>query len=129
MADQYLSTLKPWEEMLSLGLTTFAEAPQPTRSDCHGWSASPIYEFLATVCGIKPGSTGFRTVKIEPHLGTLKYVNVKMPHPYGDIFVHLERKGREGIEGNILLPDHLTGKLIWMGKEILLKGGEQKVEF
>ncbi|MHB9011265.1 MAG: alpha-L-rhamnosidase-related protein [Ignavibacteriaceae bacterium] len=129
MADKYLSTLGPWKNMLSLGLTTFAEQPEPTRSDCHAWSASPNYEFLATVCGIKPGSPGFRTVKIEPHLGYLKYIDVKMPHSYGDIFVHLKRKGKEGIEGSIFLPGHLTGKFIWMGKEILLKAGEQKVEF
>lgn len=129
MADQYLSTLKPWEEMLSLGLTTFAETPEPTRSDCHGWSASPIYEFLATVSGIKPASPGFRTVKIEPHLGYLKYIDVKMPHPKGDIIVKLNTKGKDGIKGDIYLPKGVSGKFIWKGKEIPLKAGNQKVEF
>ena len=79
MADQYLLTLGPWKKMLEMGLTTFAEQPEPTRSDCHGWSASPVYEFLENVCGIKPASPGFQTVKIEPHLGNLKYIDAKMP--------------------------------------------------
>jgi alpha-L-rhamnosidase len=47
-----------------LGLTTFAEKPDPTRSDCHAWSASPNYDFLATVAGIEPALPGFKTVKI-----------------------------------------------------------------
>ncbi|MEZ4828681.1 MAG: hypothetical protein R3C61_20710 [Bacteroidia bacterium] len=49
MADQYLPQIQPWRDMLDLGLTTFAEKPDPTRSDCHAWSASPNYDLLATV--------------------------------------------------------------------------------
>ncbi|MES1167968.1 MAG: alpha-L-rhamnosidase, partial [Oleiharenicola lentus] len=71
LGDQYLARLGPWHAMLKLGLTTFAEKPDPTRSDCHAWSASPVYELLATVCGIEPASPGFATVRIEPHLGHL----------------------------------------------------------
>jgi hypothetical protein len=129
MADQYLLTLVPWKKMLEMGLTTFAEQPEPTRSDCHGWSASPIYEFLANVSGIEPASPGFKSVKIEPHLGPLKYIDVKMPHPKGNIIVKVKRKGEEGIEGDIFLPDEVSGKFIWKGKEIPLKAGNQKVKF
>ncbi|MGA7719803.1 MAG: alpha-L-rhamnosidase C-terminal domain-containing protein [Ignavibacteriaceae bacterium] len=129
MADQYLLTLGPWKKMLEMGLTTFAEQPEPTRSDCHGWSASPVYEFLENVCGIKPASPGFQTVKIEPHLGNLKYIDAKMPYPEGNIEVKLKRKGNDGIEGDIFLPDGVPGKFIWQGKEFLLKPGNQKVEF
>lgn len=35
MADLYLQELQPWYDMLRLGLTTWAENPEPTRSDCH----------------------------------------------------------------------------------------------
>ncbi|HVZ26275.1 MAG TPA: hypothetical protein VG842_09485, partial [Sediminibacterium sp.] len=52
MADQYYAQLTPWRGMIANGLTTFAENPDPTRSDCHAWSASPLYDFLATICGI-----------------------------------------------------------------------------
>ena len=46
MDDRYLDSLGPWRTMLELGLTTFAETAEPTRSDDHAWSAHPNYDFL-----------------------------------------------------------------------------------
>ena len=93
LANNYLETLGLWREMLDLGLTTFAEKPDPTRSDCHAWSASPNYDFLATVAGIEPASPGFKTVKVEPHLGKLNQIKGNMPHPQGAIWFDLTRNG------------------------------------
>ncbi len=41
MGNEYLQLLQPWRDMESLGLTTWAEQPEPTRSDSHAWSAHP----------------------------------------------------------------------------------------
>ena len=128
MADMYYSQLKPWHDMLKIGLTTFAENPEPTRSDCHAWSSSPNYDFFATICGIMPDAPGFKKVLIKPALGELKQVDGRMPHPEGFIHVVLSRNGGSGIEGTIDLPQNLTGKFVWNDKEILLKGGTQKVK-
>ena len=128
MADMYYSQLKPWHDMLKIGLTTFAENPEPTRSDCHAWSSSPNYDFFATICGIMPDAPGFKKVLIKPALGELKQVNGRMPHPAGFIHVVLNRIGTAGIEGTIDLPHNLTGKFVWNDKQILLKGGSQKVK-
>ena len=127
LGDRYVSMLQPWHEMLARGLTTFAEKPDPTRSDCHAWSASPLYEFLATVCGIEPASPGFKTVRIEPHLGYLTHVRGIVPHPAGDIVVDLTRAG-DGIEGEVTLPPGLTGQFIWRGRAIPLHSGRQTVK-
>ncbi len=127
LADRYVSMLQPWKNMIAAGLTTFAETPEPTRSDCHAWSASPLYDFLATVCGVEPGSPAFKTVKIEPHMGPLKYIKGKVPHPAGDIIVDLERTGT-GIKGTVILPRGLKGKFIW-GNETELKSGENLIYF
>ncbi len=127
MADLYYSQLTPWRDMLKIGLTTFAEKPDPTRSDCHAWSASPEYDFLATICGIMPDAPGFSKVKIEPALGELKEVKGTMPVPDGMITVMLTRKNKDGIEGEIILPEKLTGRFVWKGKEIQLHGGSQKI--
>lgn len=81
LANLYYASLKPWRDMVANGLTTFAENPDPTRSDCHAWSASPVYDFLSTICGIIPGSPGFETATIRPALGGLKEVHGSMPHP------------------------------------------------
>jgi hypothetical protein len=127
MADLYYSQLTPWRDMLKIGLTTFAEKPDPTRSDCHAWSASPEYDFLATICGITPDAPGFSKVKIQPALEELKEVKGSMPVPEGMITVTLTRKNKDGLEGEIILPEKLTGRFVWNGKEVPLHGGSQKL--
>ncbi len=129
LGDRYVEMLKPWRDMLALGLSTFAERPEPTRSDCHAWSASPNYDLLASVCGIEPGANAFRTVRIEPHLGPLGWVEGEMPHPKGTIHVKFTRKGASGVEGEISLPAGVSGELVWNGKSQKLVAGEQKVVF
>ncbi|MCK5822044.1 MAG: alpha-L-rhamnosidase [Bacteroidales bacterium] len=127
LADTYLSMLEPWKEMIDMGLTTFAETPEPTRSDCHAWSASPNYHFLSVVSGIEPASPGFKTVKIEPHPGPLNYLECKIMHPRGEILMELKRRGKEGITGEIIIPEGLPGKFAWRGQEIILNSGSNKI--
>jgi alpha-L-rhamnosidase len=127
LANEYLATLGPWKEMLKNGLTTFAEKQDPTRSDCHAWSASPNYDFLATVAGIRPSSPGFKTINMEPALGELKFIKGKMPHPSGMIFFDLKRNGENGIQGEIILPKGLTGTFSWNGETVQLQG-TRKIE-
>ncbi|MFC1613703.1 family 78 glycoside hydrolase catalytic domain [Gemmatimonadota bacterium] len=126
--DEYLKLLKPWHEMLEIGLTTFAEKPEPTRSDCHAWSASPLYGLLSTVCGIEPAAAGFSRVRIAPHLGYLKKVEVSMPHPSGKIKCSLSRDGSSGIRGEVDLPDGLDGEFFWNDRKIELHPGKQTIE-
>ncbi len=127
MGEQYLDNLQHWEIMINNGLTTFAERSLEGRSECHAWSAHPLYDFLATVCGIEPAEPGFKSVKIEPHLGKLKEITASMPHPLGKIEVYLKRIKNEGIEGRIVLPEHLTGSFTWQDKSVVLKEGENLI--
>lgn len=124
LGDQYLSRLGPWHDMLARGLTTFAEKPDPTRSDCHAWSATPVYEFLATVCGIEPASPGFATVRIAPHLGHLRRVDAMMPHPRGEIAVALRLEDTT-LHAEVTLPDGVTGEFAWAGRTHVLNPGRQ----
>ncbi|MBR1595594.1 MAG: alpha-L-rhamnosidase [Phocaeicola sp.] len=126
LAEDYTSMLQPWKDMLNIGLTTFAENPEPTRSDCHAWSASPLIDFLATMCGIEPAEPGFKSVKIEPHLGVLQEVEGKMPHPNGLISVSLKQKGKK-LTGEVILPSNLSGTFIWQGNTMALNAGNNKI--
>ena len=126
LGDQYLPMLQPWDQMIRIGLTTFAEQPEPTRSDCHAWSASPNYEMLSLVCGVKSASPGFETVLIEPWLGDLKIVEGRIPHPKGDIRVKYEKTG-SSLKAEVNLPTGLTGRIKWKGKTIELKSGLQSL--
>lgn len=125
MGQEYLPLLQPWRDMLALGLTTWAEQPEPTRSDSHAWSAHPNYDFLTIVAGIRPASPGFRTVTIEPNLGALKHVRATMAHPDGEIKVeYAATKG--GAEATVSLPPGIYGTLVWQGKNYSLHPGTQK---
>ncbi len=129
LANLYYSQLQPWRDMLRKGLTTFAENPDPTRSDCHAWSASPLYDFLATICGIMPASPNFRSVTIQPAPGELIWIKGSMPHPDGTISVSLKRKeNSNGIKGTVTLPVAVKGTFIWNGKTLALHGGTQEVD-
>ncbi|MGJ1410536.1 hypothetical protein ACR78Z_12750 [Sphingobacterium thalpophilum] len=127
MSDSYTEQLEPWKDMLALGLSTFAENPDPTRSDCHAWSSSPNYDFLATICGIMPSTSGFSTVDISPAFGHLTEIHGMMPHPLGTIKVNLTRQNNGKVLGEVELPDGLTGKFYWKGKSLQLNSGVQKI--
>ncbi|WP_442587860.1 alpha-L-rhamnosidase-related protein [Pedobacter sp. AW31-3R] len=128
MADRYYSLLGPWRKMLKDGLTTFSEQPEPTRSNYQAWSASPNYDFLATICGIMPELPGFARVLIQPALGELTDVSCRIPHPEGTISATFKRKGEKGLLATIILPERLTGTLVWNEKNIILHGGEQDLD-
>jgi len=125
MANRYYAQLKPWRDMLDMGLTTFAENPEPTRSDCHAWSASPNYDFLATICGIMPDKPGFAAVRIQPAMGELTAVTGTMPHPQGNITVTLKRTGSSGVAAEVTLPPGLSGRFVWNNSTVPLKAGKQ----
>ncbi len=127
LSNLYYRQLQPWRGMLANGLTTFAENPDPTRSDCHAWSASPLYDFLATICGIMPATPGFATVLVQPAFGELTEIEGSMPHPSGVIQVHLKKRGKTGVTGTIKLPGGVTGNFMWNGKSMLLHSNENTI--
>jgi hypothetical protein len=127
MADAYLSTLHPWRRMLQLGLTTWAETPEPTRSDSHAWSAHPNYDLLRLVAGVRPAAPGFAEMVIEPHLGGLKTLSAAMPVPKGIVQVSYAVES-DGVTATITLPQGLPGKLIWKGRDFPLRAGEQTLQ-
>jgi len=128
LADRTIEQLTPWRDMLGIGLTSTPENPEPTRSDSHAWAAHPNYFLLATVVGVRPGSAGFRTVRIEPSLGPLQWVEGRVPHPAGEIAVRLTRVGAAGLHASITLPPGLSGGLVWAGRYMALHPGPQELE-
>jgi hypothetical protein len=122
LGDRYVDNLGPWERMMANGMTTFGEQDGNPRSECHPWSATPVFELLTTVAGIQPGEAGFKTVRIAPSLGSLRHVEAAMPHPLGMIEVSFDRVGASGLKGSIHLPPGLTGEFVWRGKKTVLEG-------
>lgn len=128
LADRYIEELAPWKDMLNEGLTTFAETPGETRSDCHAWSAHPDFDLLATVAGIESAAPGFTKVRIAPHFGELRRLTAAVPHRYGLIRVSYERKGDQW-SADVFLPPGLSGSFVWKDRRIALHPGEQRLSF
>ncbi len=123
LGGKYTDMLQPWKSMLANGLTTFSEEPEPSRSDCHAWSASPAYHLLSLVCGIEPAGPGFNKVKIAPNPGSLEWLEGDMPHKSGAIHVKLKQSKTGLLSGLITLPKKLYGYYEWKGKKTKLKPG------
>ncbi|HEY0654961.1 MAG TPA: alpha-L-rhamnosidase C-terminal domain-containing protein [Chryseosolibacter sp.] len=129
LGDEYSSWLEKWRENISLGLTTWAEISDVSnaRSDCHAWGSSPNIELYRIVLGIDSAEPGFKTIKIEPHLGKLTKVSGEMPHPNGTISARYSfEKNKWRVE--IAIPQNTSGFLIWKGKRIELTPGANTLQ-
>jgi len=126
LGDLYLRTLEPWRHMLEQGLTTTPEYPDPSRSDTHAWSAHPAYDLTTMIAGMRPGSPGFASVRIEPHIGELSWVEASMPHPAGMIHVSYRRTG-QSVKATIELPEGIRGVLAWKAAQYDLHAGTQQL--
>ena len=124
LGNIYLTQLTPWYNMLDLGLSTWAETPEPARSDCHAWSASPNFDLLTIVAGIQPGAPGFRKVRIQPHLDGLHQLTASIPHPNGMIETSYRLSGKLWA-ATVTLPLGLDGQLEWKNKVWPLHSGTQ----
>jgi hypothetical protein len=93
-----------WGGMLKLGATSFWEEFDPSKNGnehyamygrefgkslCHAWGASPIYLFGKYYLGVKPTSPGFKTYRIDPSLGGLKWIKGTVPTPHGNISINM----------------------------------------
>ncbi len=128
LSGQYMAQLAPWHEMINKGLTTFEEGDYDERSDCHAWGATPNYDLLATVCGIRPATPGFKSIEIKPAFGKLDFMKAEMPHPLGIIKVDLLKSADGKLTGFVTIPEKTSGILYWKGKQKSLIGGKQEIQ-
>jgi hypothetical protein len=116
-----------WFGLQQQGFKTTPEQPEPSRSDCHGWGAHPLYHYFATLLGIRPASFGFEQVEIAPMSGHLTSLAGEMVHPNGLIQADLHFENN-CVRGDISLPTGLTGTFRYAGKTHALKSGPQQIE-
>ena len=71
---------------------------------CHGWASGPTPWLSRHVLGVEPVGTGFRQVRIEPHLGDLEWAEGTFPTPYGVIEVSHHKDPDGQIVTKVKLP-------------------------
>lgn len=126
-ADALFDRLQLWFDLPEQGFTTTPEQPEPSRSDCHGWGAHPLFHSFATLLGVRPASPGFSTVEITPLLGPLESMTGSLVHPRGQIDVQLRvQAGR--LAGSIRLPAGITGTLRYADASQPLGSGLQQID-
>ncbi|MGI4788743.1 MAG: family 78 glycoside hydrolase catalytic domain [Janthinobacterium lividum] len=84
--------LTPWQDALKMHLSTWPEQPEPTRSDCHAWSAWPTYALLTHVLGVQPAGTeeGSRYTVSPQRVTGWDRVKGLVPLPGGAVQVAVE---------------------------------------
>jgi hypothetical protein len=117
MTDDYFEQLKPWRDMIENGLTTFAENPEPTRSDCHAWSAHPLLGFFQIIAGVTSVAPGWTRAKIQPRPGNLRRFDATIAHPDGDLRVAYE-------EGKLTVQTPVPADIVWAGHKHAVEPGE-----
>lgn len=112
--DETNRVLDRWRILLKLGCTTWPEDDVNGRSECHGWSASPIYELSACVLGVRPQGPGYRGILVKPHLWDLTEASGNVATIHGPVKVSWTRQGNSfsitvegpaGIPKCIVLPN------------------------
>ena len=123
--DRFMERMNLWFDMLKSEPFTVFESPEPSRSDCHAWSAHPLYHFLAGILGIRPGSSGFHSVLIQPEPGSLRFARGKIPHPAGEIAVEFSIS-QDSEKWEIHLPEPLKGEFRRNGQSFPLPSGRSE---
>jgi len=125
-SDAFFERLEQWYGLQRLGLRTPIEQPEPSRSDCHAWSAHPLYHYFATVLGIRPAALGFASVEIRPQLGHLGRASGSLVHPRGAIVASFSVEHGQ-LRGSVELPPGVSGTLEWNGASRALHEGRQEL--
>lgn len=125
--DQITNQLGDWQDMVNIGCRTTLERPDPSRSDCHAWSAHPLYHAAVSLCGISPADFRFESVRIRPALQSIKTANARIPHPKGMIEVAWTT-GLDSTELHVNLPAGLAGELIWEASTLALEPGNSRMK-
>ncbi len=79
-----------WKEMLENGCTSWCENPDSPRSECHGWSSTPLYEFTRHVLGVSADEED--EIQIQPITGSLTYAKGIVPTRLGEVFVSWKKE-------------------------------------
>ncbi|KAI1608897.1 hypothetical protein EDD36DRAFT_423227 [Exophiala viscosa] len=124
--------IAPWREMIANNLTTWAEDDIMFRSDCHGWSSSPVYEIVHEIFGLSLAENGYRKVRIAPRFALQEEASgtfVIGKDDQGDITVNIEWNREDkrlvlsasrNIEATVVSKDGITD-IVTLGSKPLVK--------
>lgn len=82
--DLIIASLRRWQLQPGHGtLGEFWDAAPGAASRCHGWAASPTYDLVTHVLGVRPAEPGFDRAIVDPFLGGLSRARGRVSTPHG----------------------------------------------
>ncbi len=114
MYDQTKHMMELYRNLIKLNCTTIPETPTESRSECHAWGALAIYEFSATVLGVRTYDVAEKSVSIKPYIAGRDSARGTVSTIAGDVFVSWKKvadvftihiKSAEGVRKVIHLPN------------------------
>lgn len=120
MYEETEENIMRWAALPGQGCTTCPEEPTNGRSECHAWSALPLYEFIRVFAGVRPADGTWNTVRIAPHLEYLPDLEGVASTPKGEITFVYEKVEEGQNDGNLAggkLSDKSRSKERWPDDE------------
>ena len=117
MYDKTKEMMDSYRNLLKLNCTTIPETPTESRSECHAWGAIAIYEFCATVLGVRTYDVFEKSVSIKPYIDGREYAKGTVATIAGDVYVSWKKSGdvfeitvqsEDNVEKVITLPNGET---------------------
>ena len=93
MYDKTKEMMDSYRGLLKLNCTTVPETPTYSRSDCHAWGALAIYEFSATVLGVRTHDVFEKSVAIKPYIKGRKNASGTVSTIGGNVRVEWKKRG------------------------------------
>ncbi len=113
-----MQDMKKWIELPGMGCTCCPETPENSRSECHAWSALPMYEMICSMAGIRVNEAGWKSVRIAPHMAGMEKYGVtelkgQAATPYGVVKFSYQWREEAGTWKYLFsLPNGLQGEFI-----------------
>lgn len=114
-----------WIRLLDEHCTTCPETPANSRSECHAWSALPMYEFVSVIAGIRRENGNPAHVRVTPHMDYLPDLTGEVTTEYGPITFTYKKEGNQ-CTYELALPEGMKGTFIIAGEERKLEAGSNK---
>lgn len=124
MYDRAFANLDRWRELPGRGYTTCPEEPKNERSECHAWSALPLYELMRSIAGVRSDQGDWNRIIVQPYLYDLPDLEGCASTPKGT--VQFSYRYENGIWNyNVCIPAGVTGCFVAPdGERSELTGGE-----
>ena len=112
MYDKSIAIWDRWRKMLDDHMTTCVENDTDQRSDCHAWGSLILYELPAVVLGVRPGTPGYETIIVDPHLAGLDFAKGSVYTPWGMVDIECKMDSSNRIKTVISGSDEVKKRIM-----------------